>query len=420
MNLRIFGFFFILFLSVFCFASPSITTVSYDNDTSAIKLGITIPAIESNATSDAEFSEFLSHRSLLVIGEGIDFSERMMLESSKLSQPFLAHLVETPEKNVGPMDLDDSKYSLIILIGGPYQNNLTRYLLEHKLFDQTQNVLGMKVQSGRISSKLVVLSISDAKGYSPTGSRTNINSSPLSAILPKEYIPPAATGISIILLALINILRTVFEFKALDFGRSGKKIGEGAKYFFGINLLEAAAIIGASIVLGLSISWQYLSPSMDFGKWLLINTVICLVGAVLHEITHRIFAHLFKIKLEYRFWLEGSILTLISSYLGNAFSVQAFILEEIPEHIDKWKVGITKLSAPLVSAIVMVVFAFLYTQNYDPIYQVVYSTSGLWAMAEMLPFSALDGKDIKEWNSTIWGIFFFLIGGAYLLVTFFI
>ncbi len=95
-----------------------------------------IPAIESNATTDAEFQEFLVHRSLLVIGDGIDFSERLMLESFKVSQPFLSRLSQTPEKDARASDFDDSKYSLIILIGGPYQNNLTKYAIENKLFDQ--------------------------------------------------------------------------------------------------------------------------------------------------------------------------------------------------------------------------------------------------------------------------------------------
>jgi hypothetical protein len=79
-----------------------------------------------------------------------------------------------------------------------------------------------------------------------------------------------------------------------------------------------------------------------------------------------------------------------------------------------------KLAAPVVSAIVMVTFAVINLNTPSPIYQAIYTTSALWAMAEMLPFSSLDGKDIKEWNSGIWAITFLLIGAAYFFVTFII
>jgi hypothetical protein len=236
--------------------------------------------------------------------------------------------------------------------------------------------------------------------------------------VPKEYVPVAATGISLILLALINLGRTVFEFKALDFGRKGQKVGEGSIFMGKLNLSELIAIIAASIVLGISISWQFFGPGPAFLMLVALNSLLCLAGAIVHELSHKIIAVIFKIKVEYRFWPAGSALTLISSYLGNAFSIQAFVLEEIEPNTAKWKVGIMKLAGPVVSAIVMVVFAALDFFNSSSIYKVVYSTSALWAMAEMLPFNGLDGKDIREWNNFIWAFFFLLIGAAYVAVTF--
>ncbi|MEW6722628.1 MAG: hypothetical protein AB1324_05180, partial [Candidatus Micrarchaeota archaeon] len=211
---------------------------------------------------------------------------------------------------------------------------------------------------------------------------------------------------------------TVFEFKALDIGRKGKKVGEGASFYRGMNVTEMGAIAGASVVLGLSISWQFFGG--DFLRWFLINTLVCLGAAILHEITHRIFAHFFKIKMEYRFWPAGSALTLISSYLGNAFSIQGFILEEIPPDTPKWKAGVMKLSAPLVSAAVMVIFALVYSSTYEPVYKIIYSTSALWAMAEILPFGSLDGKDVKEWSHTVWFLAFLFISAGYIWATFFV
>jgi hypothetical protein len=181
-------------------------------------------------------------------------------------------------------------------------------------------------------------------------------------------------------------------------------------------MTEIAAIIGASVVLGISISWQYFGG--DFLNWIVINSLICLFAAIMHELTHRIFAIIFKMKIEYQFWPAGSVLTLVSSYLGNAFSVQGFLLEDIDPGVPKWKVGLMKLSAPLVSTFIMIIFAILNYESPSLIYQTIYTTSALWAMAEILPFGGLDGKDIKDWSHTVWFLAFVFISGSYAVVTF--
>ena len=133
---------------------------------------------------------------------------------------------------------------------------------------------------------------------------------------------------------------------------------------------------------------------------------------------HRIFAFAFKIKVEYALWPAGSVMTIVSAYLGNAFSVQGFLVEEIPENTKKWKVGLMKLSAPLFSAFVMIFFAVLNVFFPSRIFQSIYSVSAVLAMLEMLPFRGLDGRDVKEWNVFVWAFFFIMVAGAYSVVTF--
>ena len=142
------------------------------------------------------------------------------------------------------------------------------------------------------------------------------------------------------------------------------------------------------------------------------------MACLAHEATHRLFAHMFGMRVEYRFWPAGSGLTLVSSYLGNAFSVQGFLLEDIPKNVEKWKVGIMKLAAPALSAAVMVVFAYLNYVHPERLYVEIYSISALWAMAEMLPFRGLDGKEIIEWNRNVWLVAFVAIAACYIAVTF--
>ena len=374
--------------------------------------------IEVNASSQEEAQRYVQEHSLLVMGHGSDLTEVVLADNIKTSNPLLGTVKEANDTPATLADVQGGKYVLVVLVGGPEQNNITRWVTANGYLNESQDLYGeLTVQDGK-GNGVVYVVISDKEGYVPTLQRQNVLSSPLSAIIPPQYVPVAATVITLILLALVNLTKTVMGFKASDIGRKGKKIGENAIRIMGVNLVEVAAILGASFVLGLSISWQYFANSTELGYWLVVNTLICLVAGTLHEIVHRIFAHIFKIKIEYRFWPEGSILTLVSSYLGNAFSVQAFLLEEIPENVEKWKVGLMKLAGPVVSAVIMVVFAVMNHFTPSPIYQIIYSTSALWAMAEMLPFSGLDGKDIREWSNLVWTIFFVIIGIAYIVVTF--
>lgn len=367
-----------------------------------------------------QIDRYMEEHTLIVIGDRIDLSERMMVEGTKAQTPFLSSIEDANDSDATLSLMDGHFYKLIVLVGGPEHNRLTKIAKDRGYLDANKTeYLGFIIESGSDGNGTQVVSISSRSGMSGgDGVPQSAQYSPLKAFIPIEYVPVAATGISLILLVLINIGRTVIEFKALDFGRGGKKVNQGAVYVLHgrLNLREAAAVIGASIVLGISISWQY--AGLDFWKWLVINSVICLIGAIMHELTHRIFAHVFNIKVEYRFWTLGSALTLISSYLGNAFSVQGFILEEIPENVEKWKVGLMKLSAPVVSALVMVAFALINLYSPSQIFRVIYSTSGLWAVTEMLPFSSLDGKDIKDWNKGVWLVFLILISLSYLVIMF--
>ncbi|HSB47781.1 MAG TPA: hypothetical protein VLD37_07255 [Candidatus Bilamarchaeum sp.] len=383
---------------------------AYDSNLSAVMV-----KVYGQMDINGSYEDFLSRHTLVVLGSDMDLGERALLETVRAENGWFSKARQSNDSNGTLPGIEAGDYSLVVLIGGPAQNNITKVANKSAWFNETYKVEGgFFVETGRLGNTLV-LSISSRKGYDERPN-AGVALSPLNAFMPKEFVPLAATGISVFALAIISLVRTVFEFKALDIGRKGKKVGEGAAYYRGINLTEAGAVVGASVILGVSISWQYFGT--DFLKWIAINSIICLFAAIMHELTHRAFAYAFKLKIEYRFWPAGSVLTLISSYLGNAFSIQGFLLEDIEPDVPRWKVGLMKLSAPLVSTAIMVIFALLNYESPSLIYQTIYSTSGLWAMAEILPFGGLDGKDIKDWSHTVWFLAFTVISGCYVAVTF--
>ena len=371
-----------------------------------------------NFTTQAEFDSYFSNRSLVIVGSGVNGVERAAFAGAAASYPPLAVTKEEKESDWSTEKIRSSNFALVVLVGGPSQNSITRDAFSRGWLGQDNSTYsGFRIFYGKTDTGVLLLAVSDERGFSNAG-REAAKYSPLALFVPIQYVPAVATLLSVILLSLLSIARTIFEFKALDIGRKGKKIKEGAWLIAGRNVSELLAIFGASVVLGISISWQYFGPTKDFLFWSAINTFICLFAAIIHEVSHRILAAAFGFKVEYRLWPAGSILTLVSSWLGNAFSVQGFLLEEIPENAVKWKVAAMRVVGPIISAFTMIFFAVLNVFYPSTLFQMVYSISALWAIAESFPFSGLDGKDLKEWNFFIWlGVFIF-IAGAYVFVTF--
>jgi hypothetical protein len=371
-----------------------------------------------NMTDEGAAAAFMKDRTLVVMGSNMDASEKASYEAAKAAMPQMANVTPVPDTPDALAKIDSGKYLLIVLVGGPSQNEVTKNLSGKKLLNETNTTYaGLLVSYGWTDRGALMMVVSDGRGYN-NAAREGLKYSPLAGFVPEAYIPAVATGISAILLALLGILRTMFEFKALDIGRKGRRVGESSLMLGPINLMEPLAIAGASLVLGLSISWQYFGPTPDFLFWAAVNTFICLGAAMIHEIAHRLLALAFGFRVEYRIWPAGSALTLISSWLGNAFSVQGFLLEEIPENAAKWKVALMRIVGPLVSTAAMLFFALVNLFFPHRLFQMSCSISALWAMAEVFPFSGLDGKDLKDWNVFVWLFTFLMVAAAYVFVTF--
>ena len=392
-----------------------------DSKDSAFLLKLSQEMEAANATrSQTDMEMFFAKGTLLVMGSFADAPEKAAFEAAKASYPMLANATPQPDSDLtlSKIESNAGDYGFIVLIGGPGQNRITKKAIKEKWLNETEDFYsGFVVQYGKTPSGVLIVAISDKRGYE-NAARESVQYSPLSAFMEPQYVPIAATGISVFLLALISIVRTIFEFKALEIGRKGKKVGDNALMVGPVNIKEAGAICGASLVLGISVSWQYFGPTTDFVFWTIINTIICLFAAILHEVSHRSLAAMFGMKVEYRFWKEGSLLTLVSSYLGNAFSVQGFLLEEIPENTAKWKIALMRIVGPLISTVTMVGFAIINLVFPNIVFQMIIATSALWAIAEVFPFNGLDGKDLKEWNIFVWLFTFCFVAAAYAVVTF--
>lgn len=325
-----------------------------------------------------------------------------------------------------PDNLETLKYlgdktGLFLLIGDEGHNNLTREFSERGyLLNKTESLAGQLVTaSGRTKEGNGVMVLYHKRVVNNLERRA-VDYSPLSGLIPREYIPATAASIGIILMSLLNILRTMTEFAALDLGRKKSMVNSEGLKIFGLKAREAISLLAASLVLGLALSWTFLGPDPGFLGFWAMNSGICLLAALSHEVSHRLFGRLFNVEMEYKFWWTGSGITLLTSYLGSAFGIQGFLMEEVKDKsiIGTWRYGLMKLAGPVMSTTIMVAFALINLHSPWVVYQMIYTTASLWAMAEILPVKPLDGHDIRKWSRIVWFIAFTIISTLFTLVNF--
>ncbi|MFH0861996.1 MAG: hypothetical protein V1875_03100 [Candidatus Altiarchaeota archaeon] len=371
----------------------------------------------------ADFSTLDQKSAWVITGEELNGPERAALEAAKANSPkMFAGSVSASE-----VSLPDVKKSakLVVLIGGPAQNSISRQLADegilskdrHEYLNQIVIVTGKSPAGG----KFVVLS--DKRGF-VNMPRKAAAYSPLALCLPLQLVPVVASMFGALLASIItplaNLAQTYVENVIAERTKSKMAISHAKYKFAGIKAREVFAVVMASVVLALAISWTFAGPTWDL-LWLLpLNVFVCLVAGFSHESVHWAAGRALKIETEYRFWLSGSLSTIFSAFLGNAFGLQGFLLDEVKEATPKWKVALMKISAPLFSAAVMVFFAAVNFFVPHTVFQMIYSISGVLAMAEMLPFKPMDGYEIRKWNILAWFVVFSGVGVLFLAANFII
>ncbi len=309
--------------------------------------------------------------------------------------------------------------TLIVLVGKRKHNRITEEAYASGIIvnESTKYMGQLIIGKGKTDtdSKIMAFYHKTSEGKLE---REAVKYSPLKEFMPEEYVPVAATGIGMFLMSLINIFKTVIEFLALDIGRKRKAFGHVGPKIRGIYVREILAVIGAALVFSFAVTWTFAGPTTRFLELLMLNIAICLFAALSHELSHRLVGRLFGVKIEYRFWYTGSFITILTAFLGNSFGIQGFLLERADKNIARWKIAVIKLTALITSTFVTVFFALLYLTNPAVMFQMIYTTASIYAMAEIMPVRGLDGYDIRSWNRIIWILFFLIITAVFFAVNF--
>jgi len=149
-------------------------------------------------------------------------------------------------------------------------------------------------------------------------------------------------------------------------------------------------------------------------------------GFVLHEVAHKITAMKYGYWAEFKTWIPGLFIALISPLFGFIFAAPGAVYI-YGEYMTDKENGIISLFGPLTNIVLALIFILLYfftiTGSFlgiiqDPwtisvmltTFMLGFSINSFLALFNLIPFSILDGAKIFRWNPLIWLAIFALAG----------
>ena len=378
-----------------------------------------LPVVQADLSSDIEnasmlvtdFFDDVPRQDVQIIkGSQISVEDTIVFNLIKSNTPDAQGMAIYPDTK-----FDEEKH--LILLGSHRTNRITKEF--DKDIDERQRYVfpPMVLELGTVQNKKV-LEIYSQKELANNENKA-IKRSPLNRFMNEKYVPAAATFFSVLLLYLWSMFgNTVMEL-ANEFISSKiiERQDTGIKAHELINRKEVLAIIITVLVFAVTMSWTWVEHLTDFADMLLLNILIVGLITALREGVRLFFCHRHKLKSEFRLWPFGAIATLISTYLGNTFSLVSYTLldEDAADErfFGKLSLGIAALTHVLALAAYII---NLFTPSV--VWQLIFVYGVMMNFIEFFPMEPFPGSDIRKWNFPVWLIGYIVVFVTYLFTNF--
>ncbi len=131
-------------------------------------------------------------------------------------------------------------------------------------------------------------------------------------------------------------------------------------------------------------------------------------GFVLHELMHKFSAERYGYWAEFRMWITGVLLALMTSALGFIFAAPGATYIQ-GYNVSERQNGIISLAGPLTNIAIAVIFllvGLVGTGLLGEIGAIGFPVNLFLALFNMLPVLPLDGAKVFRWNKILWaGVF---------------
>lgn len=166
----------------------------------------------------------------------------------------------------------------------------------------------------------------------------------------------------------------------------------------------------------ISIGFCILYSGRDLNGIIALLPIIMLgvgCGFIFHELGHKLSAMHYGYWAEYRMWVYGLVIALISSFFGFIFAAPGAVYIYGPNMSDKEN-GIISLAGPVINIVITLIFLvilfslgnsiMLSETNYiiAVICIIGAKINSFLALFNLLPIPTLDGSKVLKWNIPIW------------------
>ena len=349
---------------------------------------------------------------VVVEGNNLNLIEKAALKLAYKEYPALRDARKISDDEAGLEELKQTD-KIIVFVGGPSQNSLAKYYLD-EVNDSVRK--DYDFAAGAYGDKLVVLS--DKRGFANL-EREAVKNSPLANIMPVEYVPLGAAGISVLFLLLFELITSYFEGFIEKFRKRRKQIKER---FIGfsigkapIRFREFLAVVLGSLIFALAVTYTFVAKTGGFINVLKISAIVCLGIFILQEIPRIIISGKKRTLTEFVLYPLGMIVTLLSAFLGSVFG-----------HPGRWLFKNEEYSGKIYYSMMVfvfllgIVFFILNLMKPSIALQLAFTIASTVSVFEMLPFKPLNGREIFKWRPKKWAITFILFLPIYVLMNFFL
>jgi Zn-dependent protease len=172
---------------------------------------------------------------------------------------------------------------------------------------------------------------------------------------------------------------------------------------------EIRDILISMLVIAGAFAYIFSGRNINIFFYLIPVTLVSVgLGFVLHELSHKFVAIHYGFYAEYRMWVQGLILALITAYFGFVFAAPGAVYIH-GEYISKEENGKISLAGPMTNVVLAFIFmgiAFLF-QSPSLIYLMGilgFTVNSFLALFNLIPLSVFDGAKVFKWNPVIWGL----------------
>ncbi len=251
--------------------------------------------------------------------------------------------------------------------------------------------------------------------------------SPLRGVIPKQFIPVVATFITLITINFWNLFGNIItEFisdytseRIIDFKATKKNIAEKLDRisvpYLPFKVSELFNLLIVVLVFSAAMSWTWSDDLNEILGLFLINFIIIGFIYTFREIFRIYYSNKHKIETNHIFWPFGAILTLISTVLGNTFSLASYITAE-NEGAERYARMLFQIN--LIFYILSLFCFMMYLIVSHVMLQMIFIFCIMMIMIDMTPIKPLDGALIRKWNPMYWLGLYSVVTISYIIMNF--